>query len=304
MLINTDTLPQNRDPFFLADFAELKTIINPDACFSLSDFLGSVKRNSLEKNRTINEPENIWNDITSFVNNRKNNFNDAYPFKLSKNENSIIFEYDNSSQQQFYLFLLMASSLRLIEQHKRTPITRTFEDASYHVFKHLMPQNAEIRAVGAGCNCSAYKGTLFEKMKNIAKDIRCIPNFKEQDFKRTDTGDGGIDLIAWHSMEDQREGIPIAFAQCGCSPTEWESKQLEASPASLHSKLPVHHPWATYYFLPLDLRRHDGDWGCKSDMHAAIFVDRLRLTRLANRHSIHNSLSYSTIVKEILEYRE
>ena len=84
--------------------------------------------------------------------------------------------------------------------------------------------------------------------------------------------------------------MPISFAQCGCSKDEWRFKQLEASPSKHFTHLPVSHPWATYYFMPLDMRHPDGGWANASDIGQAIIVDRLRLVRLASQYSLHDTL--------------
>jgi hypothetical protein len=166
-------------------------------------------------------------------------------------------------------------------------ITRFFEEISLELFKILMPNGSEVRATWAsGGQDAPYQGTLYEKMKSIAGDIRCTANFQARDFNEQDTGDGGIDIISWHPMADDRPSNPIAFAQCGCSKTDWTFKQLEASPAKHYSRFPVKHPWATYYFMPLDLRAADGGWAKDSDIGQAIIVDRLRLIRLIKQYDL------------------
>jgi hypothetical protein len=141
---------------------------------------------------------------------------------------------------------------------------------------------------------------LFEKMKSIAADIRCTANFQDRDFKNTDSGDGGIDLISWHPMTDSRSGMPIAFAQCGCSKEDWKFKQSEASFDRHGTRLPVMHPWATYYFMPLDLRHSDGGWAYESDIGKAIIVDRLRLMRLASQYKLHDQLPPMVFVDDVV----
>jgi len=127
---------------------------------------------------------------------------------------------------------------------------------------------------------------LLRRRLGFAGDIRATPTFKDRDFKLGDHGDGGIDIVAWHPMGDSRDAIPSAFAQCGCSREDWRRKHLEASPSKLRAKLNPHHPWTTYYFMPIDLRWSDGDWANKSDFGDAIMVDRLRLVRLASQFDV------------------
>lgn len=303
MFKSTDTLPASHDQFFWADFVEFQAIISSDRCFSLSEFIGAIKRNT-DSNRKVDNAELAWNDLANFVGGRIIEFGDAYPFKLSDGYDTIYLDYKGIPQQNFYLFLLIASSMRFILNQKQHSVARAFEEACVIVFRHIMPPGSEVKATWAGGGSPAvYTGALFEKMKAVANDIRCTANFDEDDFKATDTGDGGIDIISWHPMEDGRQGIPIAFAQCGCSTTDWIFKQLEASPAAHLHHLPVIHPWATYYFLPLDLRRPDGDWGCKNKIKQAIVVDRLRMSRLAKRHNLYQYLPQFSFIEEALNYK-
>ena len=240
--------------------------------------------------------------IVNFHAIRSNDFGEAYPFEISDDADTISMTSINSAAHISYINLLVASCMRNIPSNRQGTIARKFEQICFDVFQCLMPNGTEVRATWAGGGDEApYRGTLYEKLQLMAADIRCTPNFKERDFKANDRGDGGIDLIAWHPMADEREGIPIAFAQCGCSRDDWKFKQLEASYAKHQRHFPVMHPWATYYFLPLDLRELDSDWAYKSDIGTAIIVDRLRLLRLAARYEIMEKLSASTFLEELLE---
>ena len=134
--------------------------------------------------------------------------------------------------------------MRHIPENRRNELARHFEQTCFSVFSCLMPQGAKVRATWAHGGAEAlYTGSLYKKMCQVAADLRCTANFKERDFKRNDSGDGGIDLISWHPMADERPGLPISFAQCGCSKSDWRFKHLEASPAKHGSHLPVAHPW-------------------------------------------------------------
>jgi len=192
--------------------------------------------------------------------------------------------------------------LRLIEKEHMNEIAGDFEVASLKVFTRLQPEGSEIRATGVGGE-AAYQGTLYEKMTKIAADIRCKANFDQHDMDVRDRGDGGVDLIAWHPMADLRDAMPIAFAQCGCSKDDWVFKQLEAHPSKLHHYLPTRHPWATYYFMPLDFRRSDGDWANKFDLASVIIVDRLRILKLAQSYRVLGDFPAMEYVKVARAYR-
>lgn len=301
MLEKLDVPPAGSDSFIWTDYAELRALIHPDNCYSRGD-LSSTERRSRDLGRGFRTEER-WREIADFAGIREFEFKTNYPFKVSDDEDTINFVFDGSIGQQTYIALLVASCMRNIVNGRKSEVARVFEETCFQIFSKLMPSGSEIRATWANGGTEApYVGTLYQKMQAIAVDLRCTPNFNERDFKVNDTGDGGIDLIAWHPMSDEREGLPIAFAQCGCSKDDWRFKQLEASPAKHRRHLPAMHLWSTYYFLPLDLREPDGDWAYKSDIGEAIIVDRLRLLRLLEQYDIYGQLPAMPYVQEVINF--
>ena len=291
---NLELPPSSSDPYLWADFVELRALIHPDRCYSRGDLVSVAKGIMVTAPHRQFQPETQWRDLISFAGARRIAFGDqTYPFAVSNDEDTLELRPGALTPlQRAYLLLLLASLLRHIPKGKeRTALTRGFEQFSLKVFERLMPDGSQVHATGAGGGKSSrYTGTLFNKMKSMAIDIRATSNFAERDFKRGDSGDGGIDLVAWHPMADERKGIPAALAQCGCSVEDWRFKQLEVNYAKLQHKLPIMHPWASYYFLPLDFRHADGGWANESDLGGTIIVDRLRLLRLADAHQLHASL--------------
>lgn len=288
-MLALDIPPSKPDAFFWTDFAEINAVCHEDQCFSRGDLKGIANRG---KDRGASfDPEVRWKEIVAFLENRVVCFGDSYPFYVSEDQDTIFLNSEKTPARSCYLDLLFASGMRHMKKDEVSKVGRFFEEFCYHAFSELMPKGVEIRATWAGGGKEAvYQGTLHDKMKALAKDIRCTANFEEKDFKERDRGDGGIDLIAWHPMYDNREGLPIAFAQCGCSKDNWTFKQLEASPSKHYRNLPVMHRWSTYYFMPLDLRDSDGDWAYKSDIGEAIIVDRLRLLKIATDNKILDRL--------------
>lgn len=303
MLENTDVLPDGTDAFFWSDYAEFRAIIHPDKCFSRGDMKRLTAENK-RSDRVINA-EDRWRSLIDFCGIRCREFNDDYPFEISPDQDTLSLRPADTPAKRFYLALLIASLLRQVKNTHKNSIARAFEEACLPVFACLMPTGSEIRATWAGGGAIApYKGHLYEKMIAVAHDIRGYPNIKPRDFKENNTGDGGIDLIAWHPMGDLRNGIPIAFAQCGCSRNDWTFKQAEASPFQHGRKFNVWHDWATYYFMPLDLREFDGGWAYESKIGRVIMVDRLRMTRLAKQYSLYPQLPKFDFVDEVLAMAE
>lgn len=299
MLEALESPPSNSAPLFWADYAELRALIHPDRCFSRGDLTGLERRMRGTSDHGF-PVESRWRDLINFAGVRHHEFGDSYPFTVSDDEDTLALTCDGTIKQTTYLRLLLASLMRHVPKNERGTLARNFEETCFAIFSKLMPEGAEIRATWANGGAEApYQGTLQQKMQQIASDLRCTANFKGRDFSAGDFGDGGIDLISWHPMADEREGMPISFAQCGCSKSDWRFKQLEASTSKHHRHLPVMHPWACYYFLPLDLRHPDGDWAFKSDIGEAIIVDRLRLIRLATQYRLHDTLPELTMLDDV-----
>lgn len=303
MLQNIDVLPCGGDAFFWSDFAELRALIHSDKCFSRGDLSRLAEQNTTRESPI--DAEDHWRSLINFCGIRAHEFKGQYPFKVSSDEDTLEFDFDDTPAQRLYLGLLIASSMRHLPNTRKGDIARAFEETCFQVFSKLMPDGSEIRATWAGGGSEApYTGTLYEKMIQVARDIRGQHNIKPTHFKPNNTGDGGIDLIAWHPMGDERNGIPISFAQCGCSRNDWTFKQAEASPFSHGTKFNVRHDWATYYFMPLDLREFNGDWAYESKIGEVIIVDRLRMLRLVDQYEIHDDLPPFEFVDEAIAMAE
>ncbi|MEQ4618460.1 MAG: hypothetical protein ABN482_10465 [Corticimicrobacter sp.] len=217
-------------------------------------------------------------------------FGDAYPFQLNSDSQELrLLDFDEPARL-LYLQLLISSSLRLVPKSRRHELTERFEILSTRIFECLMPQGWQVHRFGAK-GAVRYKGRLFDRLKKLASDIRGQLLVESTDFKATNAGDGGLDIVAWHPLGDARIGIPIALAQCGCTAEEWSLKSLEASPSALGANLNTHHPWATYYFMPQDLVAQSGgevNWQRRTHLTKSIVLDRIRLIKLADEYGVAN----------------
>lgn len=67
MLQSLEIPPGAGDPFFWADFAELRALIHPDRCYSRGD-LSSLSKRIRDTSRTRNfNDESRWRDLISFM---------------------------------------------------------------------------------------------------------------------------------------------------------------------------------------------------------------------------------------------
>jgi hypothetical protein len=233
-------------------------------------------------------------------------FGAAWPFEIDEHAQEIRIKGTLNNVHYLYLQLLLSSLLKYCPKTRSATFTGTFENLSFYIFKELMPKAAHVYQFGVA-HSKHYTGHLFDPLQTLTKDVRGNLLLTKQDFPKNDAGDGGLDLVAWHDLEDERDNIPIAFAQCGCTVSGWPNKMLEASPAKLGKKLITGHDWAAYYFMPLDLcdardgKMHWMEW---RDVNSTIVIDRLRLIRMADADDLDTKRVLSKdAVNEALAYK-
>lgn len=238
---------------------------------------------------------------------RSTTFGESWPFSIDEHAQEISLKSNLTDVHKFYLSLLLSGSLAYIPQKRWKGITGLFENASTQIMKHLMPAGAEVHSFGAA-ESTRYTGHLFDRLTALTQDVNGHFNLKKHHFADNDSGDGGLDIVAWHNLGDGRVGMPIAFAQCGCTATGWPDKMLQASPARLAGHLNTLHDWATYYFTPLDLATENDnklDWQYLSDFSKAIVIDRLRFMRLSTSYNIpKEEITATNYITEAMELNQ
>jgi len=238
-----------------------------------------------EAPRNINGDEKLsrrWADIKICLHSRQLRFKDAWPFELKEDVIYAKTSCDNSLHR-LYIALLLASALKYITKKRHNEITASLETIGYRVFCQLMPAPWIVKPFGAH-HTDGYQGTLFNKITQLAIDLNTRCAAEQDDFKQGDSGDGGLDLVAYHPMGDKLGHIPVAFAQCGCSLSDLKHKQLEAHSANWRNKIHLQHPHANYYFAPHDLRKNSGIWDEK--LGEVIMLDRTRIIYLAKIYTL------------------
>lgn len=262
---------------------------------------------SINEDLTLHKDDKIerkWADISFKLNFRQKTLVDMWPFKFEDDVLTLNFDRKNP-YHYIYVFLLMSSQLRMCNDKRRHALTGGFESLSFYLFRCLLPKGWMVEMTGA----KASTGKIYPKLKLLSEKIRSKLVVEEDDYHPNDIGDGKLDLIAWHPMEDSRSFIPISIAQCGCSPTDWESKQLETSNSSLSTTFNFLHPPANYFFMPHDLMKSEEQWDRRSKIVQVVMVDRTRLLRLSKfymseirAHAKKHELFKIRLVKEVLAY--
>lgn len=215
-------------------------------------------------------------------------FADFYPFEVTKSRTVLALKGLKASlslEHKLYSFFLLASSLKYFSRSDITSIASIFEVVSFHALKTYLPSAAITHMFGKHSLNKAGRyssGTLWKKINLLATDIKERIDCKKSHFKPTNTGDAGLDLVAWVPLEEPtnlRRGFFITFGQCACTP-KWVDKQYETHYDTWRNYM----KFAVYpirlTFIPYCFRESTGDWYNETEIRATILIDRLRLINL------------------------
>lgn len=293
LLVGLDRAPRHTHTYLWADYIELRCWLSLDGYFSLDDaeeaLQESADYNAGNEDAAEAEAPEEWIDKMSgkwsacelALRRRAQVFGAAYPFRIAEDYRGIEKSLaGDSGDARWYRFLLVASALRYIPRHNAT--TMAFEEASLAVFRNLLPSGSEVHGFWPGAG--RYPTGAPERVTQLAADLQGWPTFSDNAFKAGDRGDSGLDLVAWHPLWDQRNRIPVALAQCGCSSEEWKTKPMSTSRDKLNNLFSLStSEWGRYYFMPHDMHGGGRRWtdGVDGDLPAVIVMDRLRILRAA-----------------------
>lgn len=295
ILSGLDRAPRRSDIYLWADYIELRCWLNPDGYFSLDDAEEALQESAdynagnedavepAAPEEWIDKMSGRWSACERALRRRAESFGAAYPFRLAEDYRGIEkSEVADHSDARWYRFLLIASALQYVSRHNAT--ASAFEEASLAVFRNLLPHGSEVHGFWPGAG--RYPLEAPARLTQLAADLRGKPAFSDNAFRAGDRGDSGLDLVAWHPLWDQRNRIPVALAQCGCSVEDWKTKPMSTSRDKLIPLLGLStSEWGRYYFMPHDMHGGGERWadGTDGDLPAVIVMDRLRILRAAQQ---------------------
>lgn len=263
--------PRDKDPHTLADFAELLCLLTTDRVLGGDTLVDHISDNG--GGVSDDEKEDCFAQLVW----RQAAFGAHYPFEIDGARHVISANEALTDEQRLYALLLLCANLPIVSDRRQLgPLTNAFERASLVALMRLWPQAANIKAFGK--NETDYVGSKWERINKLGRDIGGRPQLSEQSFRRRDTGDGGIDLVAWLDLDPyEPENIPSGLGQCACSREDWSAKQAEISGFRLQKLLVPTHPWMELIFVPICFRNNQGRWAIDGDVATAVLIDRLRL---------------------------
>lgn len=227
-----------------------------------------------------------------------------YPFELNPANSKLKLRAKLTSVHRLYVALLMKANLHYFDTSE-SDLTSSFEEIGLAVFRWLLPAHADVHRFGKGPNNTGiFKGSIWKKIQLLALKLACDVKSKKEDFSLKDTGESGLDLVAWIRWADPAPGRLILLGQCACSP-KWANKQYEASAERWANILDFPTDPLTVMLIPFFLRSASGSWHGRQDFTNGLIVDRLRFLRsLAANASTFSKLPAFKHVKMCLARKE
>lgn len=313
-LTSLDKLPDSTEAHVWADYIELLCLVNPDQTLSIADLKDRI-RERRDVGEGTAEPDDIHDLGESEKEDRRTRraadwyrhlrfrmglFGDWYPFNVSPAADELSVVNPFGPRQRLYVFLLLASNLRYIRRHTNN-LTTCFEILSATVLRKMLPDGAEVYHFGPRHQEGRYSGTLWNKIRQLADDLAEVFVAREEEFPPQNTGDGGLDLVAWVPMGDQLSTRLLVFGQCACT-SEWVIKQHSSGPAVWINRIRFQAPPSNFVFIPISFRSTDGRWHKSDDIHQTVLLDRYRL--LSTLGEPVDLPMCEDIVTDVLQQRE
>lgn len=324
-LRNLDNLPETShfDAYVWVDYIEMLCLFNADKVCSKADILDRVRERGKDLGETPADTENELDEEDestaeiddkwsvradnwfAHLSYRSACFGDAYPFYLSTSGEALHANDTYDLKQKLYISLLLSSCLGRWRKYK-PQLTSSFELLSAEAIKTYLPPEAEVHVFGTSAlEGSRFLGNVWTKINLLANDLKETVTAKERDFPPTDSGDNGLDIVAWIRFgdKDATRGMLIVFGQCACT-EEWDVKQFSSSWQKWDQVMTYKAHPNNMVFIPLCLRDVDGEWHRDSDI-ACILVDRLRFIHLLrDKLSYFKKMSSYKSVEEIIKLQE
>jgi hypothetical protein len=315
-IASLESLPPNQDIHLWADYVELLCMTDLDGVLSKSDLIDRVlERRTIDQSASDSaEPAGPVSqsaadhmaaraeDIFQHLEYRAAAFGSSYPFTLESA--SLLGRAGRmTARRKLYLFLLLASSLRLVKKSSRFAVTREFERLGQAALRAWLPKRASVYLFGTSApRGSRYHGALFSKLSRLASDISERLLLDENDLRAGDAGDAGADIVGWLPLGDSNRSRMVVLAQATCQ-MDWTGKQHQSSANAWRPLITFAAEPANVLLIPYCYRGGDGSWHINRTIQNTILVDRLRLTRILDASRVISE-SVGTVVDEALAFRE
>jgi hypothetical protein len=293
--------PARSDSHHYADWLELSTLLNFETQFSRADAARDLLRTFEVDDQTDDEENEEIEEVAPGVSGREarvnryiedavrqilrrlQDYGASYPFELSADRDVISLRRP-SRARSVYLALLLASCKVWIAQSRL--IETSFEELTHEAVRQWLGREFEIHACGTSTvGESRYaRRSMKDKVELLAEDLgaELVPGVVDK-FRPGDSGDGGLDVVAWHSRLDGSNGNLCLFVQATTSP-RFEGKWNDVQPDRWRQLLFMKAQAVPVLAVPFSFRDTEGQWSNPGEVQS-ILLDRLRLTRLLVKSS-------------------
>ncbi len=291
ILQNLDRPPATkRRTYVQADFVELSCLVHPDRLLSKSELHRKIVEDADIDDH--NDYEEISADVATshdiqnlridewfrHLGYREAVLGKAYPFELCEDEAVLKVKSSLCEHNRLYIYLLLASSLAYVGNSASHVITDSFEALSAIALSKYLGERAVVRIFGKGTR-TEYRGNKLSKLTDLANDIGENVKAPVDEFDPNDTGDEGLDIVAWFPTTDRNPGRLLLFGQCSCG-DDWESKQGSSSYDKWRGLLTFSVAPTNALFVPYFFRNSAGSWYRQRQLHNSLMFDRLRFMNL------------------------
>jgi hypothetical protein len=264
-------------------------LFDNDHFFSIDDFYDLFIEESQESVRgTADNSEAqdhnyaLFSQYFDLIRFRSGHGKELYPFSFSDNAIELI--NDLNRTHLFYIFLLISSNLAFVDRSERYYISHAFEDFCCQLLKSISPSDSVTDLFGTSreSESSKYRGPLKHRIIQLAESLRGITtkSFDSDAKYNVPAGDGGLDIVSYHSLYDTNPFIPMAFAQCACSYEDWVEKQNSISIDIWRKRIEGLAPYIQFTFVPFYYRDAGGAFENSTSILSCL-IDRYRILELA-----------------------
>lgn len=309
-----------KDSHHWADYIELLCLVNKDGEISQADFLDRISpQRDLEdsegydgtrSNYEINATQSLRaEDYFTLLAYRASTFKDYYPFILSSNKKMISIKPSLKLKNKIYLSLLFSSQLGYFNKFQ-AQLTSSFEHISNYAIKRLLPENSKSVLFGSSnigskdANKTAKPTLFWNKLNQLASDLRENIKIKKEELSSHHLGDGGLDIYAWVELGDNNRHVPLIFCQCACTP-DWDQKQNSSKFNRWDNFIGLSTYPLNVIFIPFSFRKATGDWHEFYKIEKSILIDRERLIFCFKDQEINfNKLESIKVIEQVLTFKE
>lgn len=245
-------------------------------------------------------------DITDFIEvirERTIAYGEKYPFSLDSNL-GLAKNKSLNNAHVLYIFLLICSHTNKLKI-KPSELRSKFELISKLALESYLPSVAVCHNIGKSSNNTGhYIGSLVDKLNKLSDDLKCMKTFEKDDFSKKNSGDLGLDVVAWVPFSgDQYFHRIMQTYLCQCATgKDWVKKQAE--PDKIKNVLKMPKATVNTLFIPYDLRKSDGNFHNFHEITINLLFDRRRIFNLCvDLTSLQPALGdLVDAIKNIVEY--